>query len=157
MDVLNSTASICSIVGAIVAWWQYKKTKNASQAAIKAKDFILDRKNTIDLNELLKEAKLIEAMVIGYKINNETSTKGRNKSRDLGSIQMFLSKLNERKAHITTTNELRKKLDERYVNINNLSSGLQNGEKEGIEKLLEEIRILITILSTDIDDNLYSH
>ena len=68
-----------------------------------------------------------------------------------------MSKLNERKAHITTTNELRKKLDERYVNINNLSSGLQNGEKEGIEKLLEEIRILITILSTDIDDNLYSH
>ncbi len=157
MDALNFTASICSIVGAIVAWWQYKKTKNASQAAIKAKDFILDRKNTIDLNELLKEAKLIETMVIGYKVNNETSTKGRNKSKDLGSIQMFLSKLNEKKAHIIKTNELRTKLDEGYTKLGNFSNGLENGEKERIEKLLEEIRILITILSVDIDDNLYSH
>lgn len=89
MDIINSVASICSIIGAIVAWKQYLKTKAASLAAITAKEYILARKNTIDLNELLKEAKSIETIIINYTINSETRTRVEIKKKTLYLFKFF--------------------------------------------------------------------
>lgn len=155
MDIINSVASICSIIGAIVAWKQYLKTKAASLAAITAKEYILARKNTIDLNELLKEAKSIETIIINYTINSETRTRGRNKEKDLVSIQVFLSKLNEIKAHIEDNHTIKNKLDEKYNRIYMYSQKLDREKDPKFKAFLEELRSLISILSTETNKNFY--
>lgn len=155
MDVINFIASIFSIIGAIVAWVQFKKAKTASQAAISAKDFIITRKNTIDLNELLKDAKSIESIVINYTIVSETKAMGRNWTKDLKSIQLFLSKLNEIKAHIDEDQPIKEKLNDRYNTIHKYSQELNVGNTSQYKTLLIELRSLISVLSTEINKNFF--
>lgn len=145
-----------SIISAIIAWKQYKKALNASQAAIEAKAFFITKKNTIDLNDLLKEAKSIEAMVIGYTISNDIRLMGRNKTNDLESIQNFLSKLNELKAHINNNEIVKKELDKQYEAIYKRSLYLNKDLIFDYKILLEELRYLIGTLSSETNKNFYS-
>lgn len=155
MNIINYLASICSIIGAIVAWRQYRKTKSASLAAIEAKEFLLARKVTIDLSELLKEAKAIEIVIINYTINTETRKLGKNINKDLMAIQVFLSKLNEIKALIDDKHPIKDKLNIKYNTICTYSQDLNNSNTSKNKILLEELRGLISILSSETNKNFY--
>jgi hypothetical protein len=151
MDIITIIGSVVSIIGAIVSYMQYKKAEKASRSAIVAKDFIISRKNSIELSQILNDAKIIENILINHTINIEQNQRGRNEKKEMTTIQKFISKLNEIKSHIDINIKI--KLDNNYDKILNC---IDKDNFYKYDELLNEIRELISVLSNEINNNFYN-
>ncbi len=71
------------------------------------------------------------------------------------AIQVFLSKLNEIKALIDDKHPIKDKLNIKYNTICTYSQDLNNSNTSKNKILLEELRGLISILSSETNKNFY--
>lgn len=95
MDLLNIVGSLISIVAAAFTVFQAVKARNSAKAAEEAKQTIEQYKSTLDLHNLLNQAKEIEALLVKLTLINSPTGKGRNFKRDHEALENFVSILND--------------------------------------------------------------
>lgn len=140
-----------SIISARVAYLQYKKAQNASESAMQAKKFILERKMSIDLINFITDVQKIERTAISYL----KTPNGRNADSFTKEIQGMLSKLNMIKSKIDEGKPLRMELNRVYDSINRYSWKLQNDKSDWYKELLGSVRELISTINSTSNKNIY--
>lgn len=150
-SIFTILGTIISILSAIIAYKQSLKAKSASKAASDATAFILERKQSIELMDLLKEIQNIERTTISYTIN----TKGRNVDKYTQSMQTLLSQLNTVKSKIDVNKPLRLELEESYSTLIQYVIEIRQNQDIVYQKCLEGIRVLIGTINKATNNNIY--
>lgn len=149
--IITVFGTVISIISAIIAYNQYIKAKKASVAATDATIFILERKQSIELMDFLKEIQNLERIAISYTIN----TQGRNTDKYTQRLQLLLSQLNTIKSKIDINKPLRLELDDVYKSLNMYVIRIKKDEDYVYQRCLEHIRSLISIINKATNNNIY--
>lgn len=150
MDFISIIGTLISILGAILSWKQYKKSKTASIAAEEAANQIVQRKESLELSDLLKELDNFEK----YCITCIAHKQGINQRKFSMNFQTLLSKLNKSKSRINENNEYYCRINDSY-NMLNKKSDISIGDNVETIKLLSDLRELIAVITNIINKNIY--
>ena len=135
ISILSAIVSVASLIFTII---ESGKAKKAAQLAEDAKNSIIDKKSTIDLNKLLEEAKKIEKLLISITAPNFPTSRGQNNNKIHSSIENFLSLIND---------SLSFGLDEEYRKVLRIEYDFlreaQSADPKPHKEMLEHTRIII--------------
>lgn len=145
--ILTLLSTFLSFYGTYLSFKQYRKAKNIA-------DVIQNRKISLDLMDFFNNQLLpFERMCI----SNTTNVRGRNAEKFVLKLQNVLSTLNIIKSKIHEKNKERLELDTCYSYLHSYINALKRNNDTAYSKTLEQVRSLITIISSIINKTVYKN
>lgn len=157
MEVLEIIGAIFSIIGVPIAIYQSLKAKSAAEAAKKAVNQVLEKKQLSVFVEIIEQGHKVEN-ILNSQRGKKTPEFGRKLNTATNEIDVFISLLNEKKNNIADK-EHRKIVEKSLESINIARRDFDDTNDElsqRIEDILQNTQAIISTIAEIKQNNEYS-